>query len=141
MRELIQVAIAREMNGHQRSFDLDNVTVGFVLPNDMANLIYTNLDIHTTTEKDFSLAFLSDYEMKEFGGSVRLHDPKGTVCGKVRKDVEEVWRKIPVTQQINLGKHYSKYVKSAVAKDMSAGISIIETINSEIDKIVTELKK
>lgn len=130
---LIETAIGTEKIT-SRDADLSNIFIGFIHFNSAPDLLYNNLDIHITTDRDFSVAFLSKTLIKrqEFGGSIHLHDMQGIVSRRLILDIEDVWKEIMQADScIGLGEPYASGPKNDAAKNLTA----------KVDQIVARLKK
>ena len=117
--------------------------LGFASQTTSAQLIYSNLDIHITTENDFSIAFLSRTAAKkhDFGGSIRLHDKGRIVSERLIGDVNALWdRIIDAGGYIEMGAYYDKYFRGQPPKTDAAIEDTIKRIRDEVARIVTMLK-
>jgi hypothetical protein len=143
VKKLISEAIRRESKG-DINVDLSNTFIGFAHISKDAPQIYGNLDIHITTDKDFSIAFLcktSDRE-SDFGGSLALSNYRGNVGPKLKTDITNLWDNIKKSgDSIGIFEYYPAYTigKSAPKKEEEQQ-EIISKINEKIDEIVRKLK-
>jgi len=142
VQTLISQAINRENKG-DINVDLSNTFIGFAHISTHAHLIYGNLDIHITTEKDFSVAFLCKVpgRISDFGGSLALFNYKGNVGPKLKEDIVTLWNTIEDSENlIDISQYYPAYNRGVNPKDNNDGQKIISDINKKIDEIVVKLK-
>ena len=97
IKKLIQKAKEKERSTRgNTSFDLRNVHIGFVSAGSVQDSIYSNIDIHCTTDKDFSIAFMAKQARRgrDFGSSLHLHDFKTTLSKLIQGDFQAhgIWR-------------------------------------------------
>lgn len=110
----------------QRKRSLNNVWIGFVHP---SNSFYSNIDFHITSEKDCSIAFLSQSKPQDFNSSLHLHDLDGKFPDEMRKEMLPLWN-IHDENVIKINKFYSLTKNK---KDIDVAIF------SKIDNIVAKI--
>ena len=76
------------------SFDLKNVSVAFVLEEALPRRMYSNIDIHMTSPRDFAVAFLPSLMatgLQERFSAVHIRDDSKEVAKDLSSDVEAAW--------------------------------------------------
>lgn len=142
VKTLITMAVAAEQM-QSKGFDLTNTFIGFVLLSSFPDLIYSNIDIHITTERDFSVAFLSRTRIRalQFGGSLHLHDLQRIVSRHLREDLEAIWDEILKSRHfIELANFYPAYRDGGAAKTDEEKGGILKEVSEKINAIVAEVK-
>jgi hypothetical protein len=142
--DLIMRAKEREHSHRDGSFDLHNVHIGFVTTESVQDAIYSNVDIHCTTDRDFSIAFMGKQAQQgiHFGSSLHLHDSKTSLSRLIQNDFQAVWdRAIANAAIITIGDYYSNYdgIDCGPKNDVAVE-GIKSVIKSQIDAKVNGLK-
>jgi hypothetical protein len=141
VQKLVNTAVATE-NATSPRFNFSNTFIGFVFFSSVPELIYSNLDIHITTENDFSIAFAGKAAIRKlhFGGSLRLQDDERRVSKNLIENFEAVWGKCDEKNDtIALQQFYSAF-DPAHPKNDAEKTAILQALSSEVDRIVTKLK-
>jgi hypothetical protein len=145
VRRLVDAAVAHEQeetNTTKKVFHLSNVSIGFVDSSRFGDDIYGNLDIHITTDTDFSVAFLNKSLVSQemFGGSLHLRDGQRRVSRRLRNEMVSLWGAIQADQNfIDLGRFYLPFDGQTV-KTGAQKAHIVKTLNTEIDCIADKAK-
>jgi hypothetical protein len=143
INNLIDHAADWETTNPTVPFDLRNIQIGLVLSEKVKDLIYSNVDIHCTTNRDFSIAFMAREAQKgiNFGSSLHLHEhdsKKKKLTTLLRRTLENAWDK---ATHVNIGDYYPKFSGNETSRKPRENISAIKTqLTTKVDEIATELK-
>ncbi|MFA4917954.1 MAG: hypothetical protein WC581_01730 [Thermodesulfovibrionales bacterium] len=115
---------------------IDNISLGFLKLGDEINSLYSNLDFHITTDKEFSIAFLSDKD--KFGKSIHIYDIEEAVARDIRRDVEGIWKSAN-TKKLKLSTLvYNESIISEDCENYKSGLK--KAIHGEIENIVNSFQ-
>jgi hypothetical protein len=140
INQLIDRAQKREITHPTIPFGLRNVEIGFVLSESVKDLIYSNTDIHCTTDRDFSIAFMAREAQKDihFGSSLHLHDSKEILSKIIRNDLTTAWKKATC---IVIGDVYPNFSgNGSTAKTEAQRDEIKVELDNRVNKIVDVLR-
>jgi|ERR1035437_3203750 hypothetical protein len=143
INNLIDYAADWEASNPTVPFDLRNIQIGLVLSEKVKDLIYSNVDIHCTTNRDFSIAFMAREAQKgiSFGSSLHLHEhdsKKKKLATLIRRGLGAVWDQ---AKHITIGDFYPKFSGNEKSRKSGENISAIKTqLSTKVDEIVAELK-
>jgi hypothetical protein len=141
VKDLVETAVAKE-TAVRSSIDFSNIFIGFVLFSSIPDQIYSNLDIHITTERDFSIAFASKAAIRQlhFGGSLHLQDDQRIVSKRLIEDVESVWQKCIHENNVIFLSHYYLKTDPSNPKSGAQKENIVNEVCKAIDDIVIKIK-
>ena len=89
--------VVKEAVGHAEEgndFDLRNISVAFVLDVALPRRMYSNLDIHMTSQRDFAVAFLPSWDattLQERFSAVHVRDDSEEVARDLLTDINAAW--------------------------------------------------
>jgi hypothetical protein len=143
VNQLIDRAKRRETTHNSDEFDLRNVKIGFVRGDSVRELLYFNLDIHCTTDTDFSIAFMAKEAIQgiHFGASLHLHDSKRALARLIRNDLTAAWNHaLTNSSVITIGDFYSNFSAGSTPKTDNQADDIKASLIEAIDRIVLARK-
>ncbi len=111
---------------------LDNVWIGFVKLESALDSLCSNVDFHITSEREFSLSFVSSKLKRQFGESLHVLDAEKYVSERIRTNVYKMWSDTNV-KKIQLSRKYYSSKKSYTY--------MMDTLDNFVKRIIGEMSE